>query len=210
MDEREAITRLKDGDISGLEALVEKYYTQAVRTAFLITHERDTAEDIVQTAFLRAYECINKFDDQRPFWPWFLRSVIHDALKAASRHHPISLDDSESLVEAAAIAAASSDNPETLLEINSTRQAIEVALFQLAPPQRAAVVMRYFLEMDGEEMARAMNCPPATARWRLHTGLRRLRTLLHSVYDVGAQHDEGFLRQRRFSPAHQTGTSRDR
>jgi len=67
MEEQEAIARLKRGDISGLEALVRKYQVQAVRAAYLITHDRGLAEDIVQAAFLRAYERIGQFDAGRPF-----------------------------------------------------------------------------------------------------------------------------------------------
>lgn len=47
MDEREAVTRLKRGDICGLEALVREHHPRAIRTAFLITRDRALAEDIV-------------------------------------------------------------------------------------------------------------------------------------------------------------------
>jgi len=85
MEEQEAIARLKRGDIGGLEALVRRYQVRAVRTAYLITHDRALAEDIVQAAFLRAYERIGQFDAGRSFGPWFLRSVVNDAVKAAAR-----------------------------------------------------------------------------------------------------------------------------
>jgi RNA polymerase sigma-70 factor (ECF subfamily) len=85
MEEQEAIARLKRGDVGGLEALVRRYQVQAVRTAYLITRDRALAEDIVQAAFLRAYERIDQFDAGRPFGPWFLRSVANDAVKAAAR-----------------------------------------------------------------------------------------------------------------------------
>ena len=86
MEEREAIARLNRGDIAGLETLVRQYQVQAVRTAYLITRDRALAEDIVQAAFLRVYERIGQFDTKRPFGPWFLRSVVNDAIKAATRH----------------------------------------------------------------------------------------------------------------------------
>jgi len=85
MEEHEVIARLKRGDIAGLETLVRKYQVQAVRIAYLITRDRALTEDIVQAAFLRAYERIGQFDAERPFGPWFLRSVVNDAVKAAAR-----------------------------------------------------------------------------------------------------------------------------
>ena len=85
MEEAEAIAQLKQGDVGGLEALVRGHQVQAVRTAYLITRDRALAEDIVQAAFVRAYQRIEQFDTRRPFGPWFLRSVVNDAIKAASR-----------------------------------------------------------------------------------------------------------------------------
>src|SRR5712692_3502470 len=85
MDEPEAISRLKRGDIGGLEWLVLRYQLPAVRAAYLVTHDRASAEDLTQSAFLRAYERIEQFDDERPFGPWFLRSVVNDAVKVTRR-----------------------------------------------------------------------------------------------------------------------------
>src|ERR1700736_226187 len=82
MEESEAIRLLKRGDIRGLETLVQLYYTNAFRTVYLITRELELAEDIVQTAFIRAFERIGQFSEGSPFAPWFLRSVINDALMA--------------------------------------------------------------------------------------------------------------------------------
>lgn len=93
MEESEAIAQLKRGDINGLETLVYAYQVQAVRTAYLITHDRTLAEDIVQAAFLRAYERIAQFDATRPFGPWFLRSVVYDAIKVVTqRQRQVSLE----------------------------------------------------------------------------------------------------------------------
>ncbi|HMA33873.1 MAG TPA: sigma factor, partial [Chloroflexia bacterium] len=85
MEEAETIARLRRGDIGGLEGLVRCYQAQAVGAAFLVCRDAAQAEDIVQAAFIRAYERIGQFDAARPFGPWFLRSVVNDALKAVAR-----------------------------------------------------------------------------------------------------------------------------
>jgi RNA polymerase sigma-70 factor, ECF subfamily len=54
-----------------------------VRAACLITRDVALAEDVVQEAFLQAYRSIRHFDLSRPFGPWFMRSVVHAAVKAA-------------------------------------------------------------------------------------------------------------------------------
>lgn len=85
MDEPDAIHRLKRGDIDGLEVLVRRYQLQAVRAASLIVRDPSLAQDVVQTAFVRAYERIGSFDARRPFGPWFLKLVVNDAIRAAAR-----------------------------------------------------------------------------------------------------------------------------
>ncbi len=81
MDEKQAIRRLKTGDISGLEYLIACHQVKAVRTAYLITREPGLAEDVVQDTFLQAYHAIRGFDETRPFEPWFMRSVVNASVK---------------------------------------------------------------------------------------------------------------------------------
>ena len=85
MDEKQAIQRLKNGDISGLEFLVACHQVKAVRTAYLITRDLGLAEDIVQDSFLQAFRSIRGFDATRPFEPWFLRSVVNASVKTMQR-----------------------------------------------------------------------------------------------------------------------------
>jgi RNA polymerase sigma-70 factor (ECF subfamily) len=85
MEDQIAISRLKQGDLNGLEALVSRYQAQAVHAAYIIVYDRLLAEDVVQTAFVKVAERIQQFDDERPFAPWFLRIVVNDALKLARK-----------------------------------------------------------------------------------------------------------------------------
>jgi len=177
MEEQQAIARLKQGDLSGLEDLVKQYQALAVHTAYLIVADRSLAEDIVQSAFLKAAKKIDQFDVQRPFRPWFLRMVVNDCIKAARRQkRDLSLDQ-----PSAAILSWLTDPapaPEQLLETRELCQSVWDALRQLPPEQRAVVVQRHFLEMDEAEMARELHQSPSTVKWRLHAARKRLKTLL--------------------------------
>jgi RNA polymerase sigma-70 factor (ECF subfamily) len=173
MDERGAIALLKQGDISGLEYLVEKYQVRAVRAAYLVCRDASLAEDIVQSAFIRAFERIATFDAALPFGPWFLRSVTNDALKAAARR--------ERMVPLEGVLADGGPVDPGLderLESLETSAAINEAIAQLPPEQRAAIVMRYYLDMSDDEMASRLEVARATVRWRLHAARHKLRGLL--------------------------------
>jgi len=58
-DEQAAIAQLRAGEIAGLAALLQAYQLPAIRTAYMIVRDRSLAEDITQSAFIRAYERID-------------------------------------------------------------------------------------------------------------------------------------------------------
>lgn len=186
MDERGAIALLKQGDIGGLEYLVEKYQVRAVRAAYLVCRDASLAEDIVQSAFIRAFERIGTFDATLPFGPWFLRSVTNDALKAAARRErTVPLEGA--LAEGGAVGSGLDERLESL----ETSAAISQAIAQLPPEQRAAIVMRYYLDMSDDEMSSRLEVARATVRWRLHSARHKLRALLPGwLGPVGEQHGQ--------------------
>jgi len=131
---------------------------------------------VVQTAFLRAYERIRQLDPSRPFAPWFLTSVLHDASKAVSRR-----DRHSSLEDLPTIEATISDGqaqPDEIWQHAETAGEVWTALGTLSPDHRAAVVARYYLGLSQAEMTLALGCPPSTVKWRLHAARARLRLLL--------------------------------
>jgi RNA polymerase sigma-70 factor, ECF subfamily len=178
MDDLQAIQRLKDSDIGGLEYLVARYQSKAVRAAFLITHDETVAEDIVQDTFVRIYHRITHFDLSRPFEPYLLRSVVNAALAAAQKAAKhISLDSGLDHVESLLSQAASVESD---VEYTQLKQMIVAALSRLEPRQRAVIIQRYYLEMSEKEMAVALDAPAGTVKWLLNTARARLRELLGS------------------------------
>ncbi len=186
VDEKQAIARLKQGDLGGLEALVRMYQLQAVRAACMIVGDRDLAEDIVQNAFIRAGERIEQFDARRPFGPWFTRSVVNDAVKAANRQkRMVSLDQEtgeglwdqiypKNLVDPQAL-------PEEQVECKETARTVWQALQKLPPNQRAVIILRYYLDMREDEMTAELHSPPGTIKWWLYAARQRLAKLLRPL-----------------------------
>jgi RNA polymerase sigma-70 factor (ECF subfamily) len=178
MDEENAIQRLKNGDIRGLEFLVNRYQVKAARTAYLITGDPRLAEDVVQDSFLRAYRSIRGFDAARPFEPWFLRSVINASVKLMQKTaRQVQVGDEADgtiLVEL----ARRIDSVESQVEFAEIQGQIWSALQKLSPRQRAVIVQRYFLEMSEAEMAKDSGTAPGTIKWLLNAARTRLRSLL--------------------------------
>lgn len=177
--EQQAITRLKQGNVAGLAVLVEQYQVKAVHAALLIVRDQAIAEDIVQDAFLQAYRKIDQFDERRPFGPWFLRSVINSAIKAAMRQQrTVSLDLQAKEDGLAEWLIHPGPGPEDWAEKTEIREAIWQALEQLTPDQRAAVVLRYYLEEDEQAIVRELGRPLTSIKWWLHAARQRLRKIL--------------------------------
>ena len=178
MYEQEAIQRLKRGDIGGLEHLVGAHYVQAVRAAYLVCHDRALSEDIVQAAFIRAYERIAQFDPSRPFAPWFLRSVVNDAVKESrrqERHDSLDMDGSQRRW----LALPSQEKSlEELSEADEKGEAVWDVIQRLTPEQRGAIVMRYYLDMSEAEMSERLHVPPGTVKSRLNSARGSMKRLL--------------------------------
>lgn len=187
MDEQRAIQQMRQGHIKGLEGIVAKYQDRAVKAAFLIIQDRGQAEDIVQASFLKAYQRIDQYDSQRPFGPWFLRIVANDAVKHVTRQREITLKTQEAAFED--LLPDEAFSPEQQLEQKERRQLIWQALKQLSPEQRAVVVMRYFLDVDENDIAAQLNTPSGTIRWRLYAARQQLRHLLSPFFKFGLSRD---------------------
>lgn len=185
MNDEIAISRLKNGDLNGLETLVNNYQVQAVHAAYLILFDRPLAEDVVQTAFVKAAKRIHQFDAGRPFGPWFYRIVVNDALKLAKKQkNSVSLDEEldETTMQFAKWLA--DPNPEQLVVQKETSQIILKAIQSLPPGQRAVIVMKYFFDMRMSEMSTKMGRPLSTIKWWLRDARKRLQALMEPTKGI--------------------------
>jgi RNA polymerase sigma-70 factor (ECF subfamily) len=199
MKDDQAVTRLKQGDPDGMEVLVSRYYLPAVRSAYLVLQDKGLAEDVVQNTFLCLTDTIRQFDPNRPFGPWFLRCVVNAAINANHRENRlVSLNQGEDepnfTMEGWLMDLA--PGPAELAEEVEQRQAILQALARLTPKQRAAVVMRYYLDMSENEMAEKLASPKSSLKWWLYSARIRLRDLLQAFGPADSQSGYGKEKRR--------------
>lgn len=183
MDDQMAISRLKQGNLTGLEILVKRYQAMAVRAAYLILYDRAQAEDVAQAAFVKTAERIHQFDTTRPFAPWLYQIVVNDALKLARKQQRlVSLDteSDESVTRVAEWLVDPAQRPEQAVEQEEIRRLLLQAIASLPPEQRAVIVMRYFLNMSEASMSMKMERPLSTIKWWLRDARRRLQGLMES------------------------------
>jgi RNA polymerase sigma-70 factor (ECF subfamily) len=193
LTETQSIARLKQGDLAGLEALVQRHQVKAVHLALLIVRDRTLAEEIVQNSFFHAAQKIDQFDASRSFGPWFLKSVANAALQEANRQQRmVSLDgcDPDETAQVAAWLVDPRRCPEDLVESAELYRSVWKALDQLPADQRAAIVLRYLQDHSEAEVTRALQRPPTTIKWWLHAARERLRHILQREYDTAPEDQE--------------------
>jgi RNA polymerase sigma-70 factor (ECF subfamily) len=178
MSDIEAIRRLKQGDITGLEILVTRYQLKALRAAFMILQDEQLAEDAVQDTYLSLFRRMRNFDESRPFEPYLMRCVVNTALNLLAQKWPEDSLDGDEPPTHLEILLAQAVNVESQVEGSLLREEIELALQKLSPRQRAVIVQRYYLGMDENEMVQNLEIAPGTVRWLLHAARSRLRMLL--------------------------------
>ncbi len=74
------VERVRAGDVSAYDTLVRKYERQIFRIAQHITQNREDAEDVMQDAFLKAYEKLDQFQGNSKFYTWLVRIAVNESL----------------------------------------------------------------------------------------------------------------------------------
>src|ERR1700751_5228238 len=95
-EELPLVTAAKAGDIAAFEELVRRYDRNVFRIAQNITQNREDAEDVVQDAFLKAYQNLPNFQMQSKFYTWLVRIAVNEALMKLRKRRPerfVSLDE---------------------------------------------------------------------------------------------------------------------
>ena len=78
----------KNGDVAAFEELVKRYDGKLFRIAQHLTHNREDAEDIVQEAFLKAFQYLGQFRENSKFSTWLIRITLNQALMKLRKRRP--------------------------------------------------------------------------------------------------------------------------
>ena len=167
-DDRVAIKKCRAGDKDAFRHLVERYQAEATGHARAILANREDALDAVQTAFLDAFQALDRFDMEREFYPWFYTILRNRCFKLAAslkRRQAISLDDT------VIIAPTMSVSTEDLMSL-------ERALLELSPDERELITLKTLDGLSYDELAKRLEIPVGTVMSRLYNTRKRLREKL--------------------------------
>lgn len=154
------------------EQLVKRNMRRAYFVALGFLGSHDSAMEISQEAFIRAYKHFDKFDKNRKFFAWYYKilknlclNFIRDS-KKRSRKEFLELKDSFS------------SNPEWAFENKELLELLNKSIGLLDNNEREILVLREFEEMSYKEIAELLNVPEGTVMSRLYYTRKKLSALM--------------------------------
>ena len=186
-DDNSLILACRAGRTEAFGVLVQRYQDRLYPTMLRLTGSPEDALDLLQDAFLRAFEKLDRFHGESSFYTWVYRIAVNLALSGRRRRRvtarlgigggrgePLDPQDDSTL-----------SDPTLPLERAERDDLIQTALNALADDHRAVVVMKEFDGLRYEEIAAILNVPVGTVRSRLHRARLDLRERLQGVVSEG-------------------------
>lgn len=87
VSDEEVIARVRAGEIELYEIIMRRHNQRLYRVARSIPRDDNEAEDVMQDAYVRAYEHLDQFAGESRFATWLTRIAVHEALRCARRHN---------------------------------------------------------------------------------------------------------------------------
>lgn len=170
------VRRAREGDYGAFEALFERYRTMAYRFAYQMVGRRDDAEDVVQEAFVRAYQNLHRYRDEAKFTTWLLRIVTNLCTDEARKHQRrTALEQQESAGALDWMTIGDTDDPVQNLEDDRRKMALRKAMAALPAHHRTMIVLRDIEEKEYPEIANIVGCTVGGAKLRVLRARRALR-----------------------------------
>lgn len=177
----ELVRRAQGGELAAFNSLVLRHQDAAYSLAFRFLRSRESAEDVTQEAFLRAFHRLETFRGER-FRSWLLRIVANaarDELRRRKRRPQRSLDEARDDPDAPSIDPIEPrPGPAAVAEQTDLRRVLDAALAQLPEEWRLVVLLSDVHGLAYDEVAAAAGVPLGTVKSRLSRARARLREIL--------------------------------
>lgn len=185
-DESQLVAAAKRGDVEAFETLVNRYDRKIFRLAQNITQSREDAEDVMQEAFLKAFEHLGEFQGNSRFYTWLVRIAVNQALMKLRKRRPNEFSlDQDVETEDDVIPREVEDwgpTPEDRYEQTELGRILSEAIAELTPPFRIVFQLRDIEELSTEETAEALGLSVPAVKSRLLRARLKLRQRLNRFF----------------------------
>lgn len=162
------------GDEDAMRAFVRRFQQRVYGVAVAVLSDRSAAQDIAQEAFLRAWKRADAYDSRRGSVSTWLLAITRNAAIDAARLRRAQPVDPELLV---VLEVADADRaPDDVAVDHTELDRVRRALAAVPPEQREALILASVFGRSAAEIARHTGVPLGTAKTRIRSALRRVRT----------------------------------
>jgi RNA polymerase sigma-70 factor, ECF subfamily len=181
-DDNRLIAECLAGRTAAFGELVRRYQDRLYNTVFRLVGRAEDAQDVVQEAFLSAFQSLPNFKGDSRFFTWIYRIAINTAISLKRKQRSmISIDNrSERGGTFEPLDSSEFSQPELALEMAEEERMLQDALNRLSPEHRTVLIMKDIEGQKYEVMAEILQVPIGTIRSRLHRARLELRELLQS------------------------------
>jgi len=177
-DPVETIRRFLQGDEGAFAELVRQWEGRVFNLALRFLGNREDAQDVAQETFLSVFRSLHGLRDPGSFGTWLYRITLNHCRarwRASVPETRLDEADAEGEGRALSIDAVTQSGRRDPVEV---RDLLGKALLGLSQEQRSAIILKEYLGLSLEEVARVMDCPLSTAKSRLYNGLRGVQRAL--------------------------------
>jgi RNA polymerase sigma-70 factor (ECF subfamily) len=189
--DQQVIDQVKAGNTALYEIIMRRYNQRLYRVALSILRDGAEAEDVIQDAYVRAYQHLDQFAGHAAFSTWLTRIAIHEALRRLHLRQR-----TEQIVEFGADEEESMNmtepslDPEQRASMLELGQLLEEAVLELPGQYRNVIMLRDVEELSTAETAAALDLTEENVKVRLHRGRAMMRNRLYAR--VGSQGKAAF------------------
>ncbi|HEV3037738.1 MAG TPA: sigma-70 family RNA polymerase sigma factor [Candidatus Angelobacter sp.] len=181
------VAAAKKGDLEAFSELVKRYDRNVFRIAQHITHNEEDAQDVVQEAFLKAYQNLEQFQGNSKFYTWLVRIAVNEALMKLRRRRSdktVSLDEDVVTDEGTMPREVAdwSPNPEQLYGQSELGDILKKTIQGLPPGFRTVFVLRDVEGLSTEETAEMLGLSIPAVKSRLLRARLQLRERLAKYF----------------------------
>jgi RNA polymerase sigma-70 factor (ECF subfamily) len=177
--DRDVVRDVRSGDRQAFGHLVQRYQNRLFSLVLMMVRQAAGAEEVTQDAFVRAYEHLDRYDDNRPFYPWLATIAVRLSQNWLRRHGRTVRVEGASL-DTAQEPAASPGALAALITSERSR-GLWQAVAALSSGERTALLLHYRDEMSVLDIARALGVSAGTIKTLLFRGRRHLRERLQAT-----------------------------
>ncbi len=182
-EDRELVTRCRQGDSLAFEELVKKYQQTILNLAYHYLGYQKDFEDVAQKIFTKIYFSLPKFDTRRPFFPWLYRIAVNQCYDELRRMRRLKVRTFSELSteETSSVENLISQNDTSVASDEDRREMfvlLQKMLDQLPDQQRMAIVLRDIEDLPYSKMAEMLKCTEQAARLKVFRARSRLKTLV--------------------------------